>query len=298
MSKREFLSRYNLIIGKLRRTPATFKEIAEYLELQSEVEGSNFTISKRTFIRDLDEIRSLYNIDIQYNYSKRVYEIESEQTEVNDRILEAFDIFNTLNIGESLTGLIHFEKRRPQGTENLFGLLHAIKNQMEITFTYQKYWEEELTQRIVEPYALKEFKNRWYVLAKDTKDNRIKSFALDRLTHLEIGKKKFKRPIDFNINEYYKHCFGIISPEKGQFVEEIILSFSQVQGRYIKSLPFHESQEIIIDNEEELRIKLKIYVTYDFLMEVLSYGDNVKVIQPESLINVLKTSYRQALVQY
>lgn len=298
MSKREFLSRYNLIIGKLRRTPATFKEIAEYLELQSEVEGSNFTISKRTFIRDLDEIRSLYNIDIQYNYSRRVYEIESEQTEVNDRILEAFDIFNTLNIGESLTGLIHFEKRRPQGTENLFGLLHAIKNQMEITFTYQKYWEEELTQRIVEPYALKEFKNRWYVLAKDTKDNRIKSFALDRLTHLEIGKKKFKRPIDFNINEYYKHCFGIISPEKGQFVEEIILSFSQVQGRYIKSLPFHESQEIIIDNEEELRIKLKIYVTYDFLMEVLSYGDNVKVIQPESLINVLKTSYRQALVQY
>ena len=294
MSKREFLSRYNLIIGKLRRTPATFKEIAEYLELQSEVEGSNFTISKRTFIRDLDEIRSLYNIDIQYNYSRRVYEIESEQTEVNDRILEAFDIFNTLNIGESLTGLIHFEKRRPQGTENLFGLLHAIKNQMEITFTYQKYWEEELTQRIVEPYALKEFKNRWYVLAKDTKDNRIKSFALDRLTHLEIGKKKFKRPIDFNINEYYKHCFGIISPEKGQFVEEIILSFSQVQGRYIKSLPFHESQEIIIDNEEELRIKLKIYVTYDFLMEVLSYGDNVKVIQPESLINVLKTSYRQA----
>lgn len=298
MSKREFLSRYNLIIGKLRRTPATFKEIAEYLELQSEVEGSNFTISKRTFIRDLDEIRSLYNIDIQYNYFRRVYEIESEQTEVNDRILEAFDIFNTLNIGESLTGLIHFEKRRPQGTENLFGLLHAIKNQMEITFTYQKYWEEELTQRIVEPYALKEFKNRWYVLAKDTKDNRIKSFALDRLTHLEIGKKKFKRPIDFNINEYYKHCFGIISPEKGQFVEEIILSFSQVQGRYIKSLPFHESQEIIIDNEEELRIKLKIYVTYDFLMEVLSYGDNVKVIQPESLINVLKTSYRQALVQY
>lgn len=298
MSKREFLSRYNLIIGKLRRTPATFKEIAEYLELQSEVEGSNFTISKRTFIRDLDEIRSLYNIDIQYNYSRRFYEIESEQTEVNDRILEAFDIFNTLNIGESLTGLIHFEKRRPQGTENLFGLLHAIKNQMEITFTYQKYWEEELTQRIVEPYALKEFKNRWYVLAKDTKDNRIKSFALDRLTHLEIGKKKFKRPIDFNINEYYKHCFGIISPEKGQLVEEIILSFSQVQGRYIKSLPFHESQEIIIDNEEELRIKLEIYVTYDFLMEVLSYGDNVKVIQPESLINDLKTSYRQALVQY
>ena len=78
-------------------------------------------------------------------------------------------MFNSLNLAQDLTPFIHLEKRRPQGTENLYGLLHAIKNRLQIKFNYQKFWEEELSQRLVEPYALKEFKNRWYIMAKDSK---------------------------------------------------------------------------------------------------------------------------------
>lgn len=205
MSKREAISRYNLIIKKLRKCSASFSEIADYLSLESELQSYDFNVSKRTFQRDLEDIRSIYNIDIQYNFSRKVYFIDFEQQpEVNERILEAFDTFNALNITDRLSNHIHFEKRRPQGTENLYGLLHAIKNQVQINFTYKKYWEDELTERIVEPYALKEFKNRWYVLANDLKGNQVKSFALDRLTDLEITKRKFQFPNDFNINDHYK----------------------------------------------------------------------------------------------
>ena len=154
-----------------------------------------------------------------------------------------------------------------------------------------------MSQRTAEPYALKEFKNRWYVLANDLKDNKVKSFALDRLTELEITRKKFQLPIDFDVNEHYKYCFGIISPNEHQ-PQEVILSFDPFQGKYIKTLPLHESQVILKDNEEELLIKLKLFLTHDFLMEILSYGDNVKVIQPESLIEELKTSYENALKLY
>jgi len=108
--------------------------------------------------------------------------------------------------------------------------------------------------RVVEPYALKEFKNRWYVLANDLKDNKVKSFALDRLTELEITNKKFQLPNNFNINEHFKFSFGIISPN-GQEPQEVILSFDPFQGKYIKTLPLHESQVILKDNEQELRIK-------------------------------------------
>ncbi|NLU39763.1 MAG: WYL domain-containing protein [Bacteroidales bacterium] len=298
MSKREFLQRFNLIIAKVRKSPSTFKEIADLLAYESDKEGYNFTISKRTFIRDLEEIRSLYNIDIQYNFSKRAYEIDSEQSEVKDRILEAFDIFNTLNIGESLAGFIHFEKRKPQGTENLYGLLHAIKNKLQITFSYLKYWEEEIAIRHTEPLALKEFRNRWYLLAKDLKDSKVKSFALDRLNNLEISKKKFTKPTDFDVNELYKNCFGIIGPEEGQSVQDVLLSFTPFQGKYIKSLPLHESQEILKDNEQELLVKLKLYVTFDFVQELLSLGSNLKVISPDSLIEEMKSAYSSCLTQY
>lgn len=298
MSKRESIARYNLIIKKLRKNPASFIEISDYLALESELQEYNFNVSKRTFQRDLEDIRSLYNIDIQFDFSRKVYFLDfDDQSEMNERILEAFDTFNALNLSDRLSDNIHFEKRRPQGTDNLYGLLHAIKNRLQIKFTYHKFWEEDITKRNAEPYALKEFRNRWYVLANDLNDNKVKSFALDRLTDLEITKKKFQYPNHFNINEYYKYCFGIVSPND-HAPQEIILSFDPFQGKYIKSLPLHESQEILIDNNDELRIKLKLFITHDFFMELLSYGTHLKVIKPETLINDMKSTFKKVLKQY
>ena len=298
MSKRESIARYNLIINKLRKHSYSFSEIADYLAFESDLQEYNFNVSKRTFQRDIKDIRSIFNIDIQYDFSKKVYYIDfDQQPEVNKRILEAFDTFNALNISDRLSNYIHFEKRRPQGTENLYGLLHAIKNKVQISFSYQKFWEDKITQRITEPYALKEFKNRWYILANDLKDKQVKSFALDRLTELEITKKKFQLPNDFNVNEHFKYCFGIISPNEHK-PQEVILSFNPFQGKYIKTLPLHESQEILKDNEEELLIKLTLFVTHDFFMEILSFGANVKVIQPVSLIAGIKKAYENALKLY
>mgnify|MGYP003592896567 CR=1 FL=1 len=298
MSRRESIIRYSLIIKKLRKNPATYNEISEYLMLESELQDYNFNVSKRTFKRDIDEISSLYNIEIVYDFSRKVYYINlDEQPEVNERIFEAFDTFNALNVSDRLSDFIHFEKRRPQGTENLYGILHAIKNKVQISFSYQKFWEDISTFRTVEPYALKEFKNRWYVLANDLKDCRVKSFALDRLSDLAISNKKFQLPVNFNVNEHYKYCFGIISPNDHK-PQDVILSFEPQQGKYIKTLPLHESQEILKDNENELLIKLSLYVTHDFFMEVLSFGENVKVIQPESLISDLKYTYIYVLNLY
>lgn len=298
MSKRETIARCNLIIKKLRKHSASFVEIADYLAFESELQGYDFNVSKRTFQRDLEDIRSLYNIDIQYDFSKRAYFIDfEEQPDVNERILEAFDTFNALNLTDRLSNYIHFEKRKPQGTENLYDLLHAIKNQVQIKFMYQKYWEGQMTNRNAEPYALKEFRNRWYVLANDLKDKQVKSFALDRLTGLEITKRKFQIPNDFNVNEHYKYSFGIISPNADK-PQEVILSFNAFQGKYIKSLPLHETQKTLVDNENELRIKLTLFITHDFFMELLSYGANLRVIQPDSLINDMKSTFQNALNLY
>lgn len=298
MSKRESIARYNLIIKMLRKHPATFEEITDYLSLESELQEYNYTISKRTFQRDLEDIRSLYNIYIQYDFSRKVYYLEfDDQSDITERVLEAFDTFNALNLSDRLSNSIHFEKRRPQGTENIYGLLHAIKLQVQIKFSYKKFWEDEMTQRNVEPYALKEFKNRWYVLANDMKDKQVKSFALDRLSDLEITKRKFQMPNNFNVNEHYKYCFGIISPNDNP-LEEVILSFTEEQGKYIKTLPLHHTQEILIDTKKEFRIKLQLYITHDFKMELLSYGDQVKVIAPKSLAEDIKKVFRDALKKY
>ena len=298
MSKRESITRYNLIIKKLRKQSANFNEISEYLALESELQSYNFSISKRTFQRDLDDIRSIYNIDIRFDSSNKVYFIDVEQhPEINERLLEAFDIFNALNISDRLSNYIQLEQRKPMGTENLFGLLHAIRNRFLISFTYQKYWDGVFSERKVEPYFLKEFKNRWYIIAKDLKDNHIKSFALDRLTHLDISQSQFTYPSILNINELYSNCFGITGSNEKEPVE-VVLSFKPIQGKYMKSLKLHHTQEELIDSEVEYRIKLKIFITYDLIMEILSLGDTVKVLKPKSLVSEIKSVYQKSLNQY
>lgn len=289
MSKRESIARYSLIIKKLRRNPATFEEISNTLALESEIQDYDFNISKRTFQRDKNDILSLFHIDIRYDFSKKVYYIDDDgQPEAKERILEAFDIINSLNLSDRMSEYIHFEKRQPHGTENLYAILHAIKNKVLLQFVYENYWKDKRTQRQVEPYALKEFRGRWYVISKDLADKKLKSFALDRIDDVEILKTKFQYPTDFDVNEHFKYCFGISGPNADN-PEEVILSFTAIQGRYIKSFPLHETQQILIDNEEKLRIQLKLFLTYEFIMELLSFGDTLKIIQPKNLIERVKS---------
>lgn len=305
MSKRGYISRYLLILKKLKVKPySTYEELQAYIEnqfdyLQMQDDNLQIGFSKRTLQRDIKEIRNVFGIDIEYSKSQKGYFISQNENENMNfqRMMEAFDMFNSLNLAQDLTPFIHLEKRRPQGTENLYGLLHAIKNRLQIKFTYQKFWEEELSQRLVEPYALKEFKNRWYIMAKDSRDNNIKSFALDRLTNLEITNQTYQYPDNYSIEQSYRYCFGIISPNDEE-PQDIILSFDPFQGKYIKTLPIHDTQQVLVDNDEEMKIKLKLCLTHDLLMELLSFGDNMKVIEPKSLANQIKQAHEKAYRQY
>jgi predicted DNA-binding transcriptional regulator YafY len=305
MSKRGYISRYLLILKKLKSKPyCTFEEIMDFMEdefefLQTQDDGLQVGFSKRTLQRDFREISNMFGIDIEYSrIHKGYYIIQSEFENMNfQRMMEAFDLFNSLNVAHDLSPHIYLENRQPQGTENIYGLLHSIKNRLKIQFVYQKFIDEESSTRFVEPVALKEFRHRWYLMAIDDKDHTLKSFALDRLSQLSITNQKFSFPAFYDVSENYKDCFGIISPNGGG-PEEIILSFEFLQGKYIKTLPLHESQTILSDTAKELLISLKVYITYDFIMEILSYGDKVKVVKPASLVNQVKMIHEEALKHY
>lgn len=305
MSKRGYISRYLLILKKLKVKPySTYEELQAYIDnqfdfLQMQDDTLNVGFSKRTLQRDIKEIRNVFGIDIEYSKSNKGYFISQNENENMNfqRMMEAFDMFNSLNLAQDLTPFIHLEKRKPQGTENLYGLLHAIKNRLKVKFDYQKFWEEKSDERLVEPYALKEFKNRWYVISRDSKDNRIKSFSLDRLSNFEITNLVYSYPDDYSVDQSHRYSFGIID-SAGQKPQDIILSFVPFQGKYIKTLPLHESQQVLVDNDVETKIKLKLCVTHDLFMELLSFGDNMKVIEPKSLSQKIKQAHENAFRQY
>lgn len=299
MSKKQFIKRHHLIVNKLRKKPSSFDEIQDYLKIQSELDEENYEMEIRTFQRDLKEIASLYSIEIEYNRSSKVYEIIQDVNEINnERLVESFELFNALSLTENLSKYIILEKRRPMGTENMFGILHAIKNRFVIQFLHEKFWDvdQDKKTRIVHPLALKESKYRWYLVALDEKDSMIKSFALDRISNVVISQNKFQYPDSYNPEFAFQNSFGIIND--GTPAQKIVLSFTFEQGKYIKSLPMHHSQKIIIDNEKELQIELFLQPTYDFAMELLSIGKEVKVLEPKELQNKIIRRFEEALERY
>lgn len=299
MSKKQFLKRYLHIINKLRKSASSFEEIQKYLKEQSINDEENYEISIRTFQREIKEIASTHNIEIRYIRTENVYKIiDDGNEERNERLMESLEIIDALKISSTLSNHLIFEKRRPSGTNNLSYLMGAIKNKNEIHYSYSNYWSEvsAYSQKKVQPLALKEARFRWYLVAKDLEDNEIKTFGLDRITDLTITNKKFEYSNDFNPEEMFKHSFGIFTnvmkPEK------IKLWLTHKQANYIKTLPLHHSQNIISENEEECIIELHLSPTYDFVMELLSLGEKVKVLEPESLKKEMIAKLEAALLRY
>ena len=299
MSNRQTTIRHILIINKLRRDKrGTFQDICDYLERESNLQGEDLTISKRTFTRDIAEIGEIYGIYIKFDFSAGNYFIEDDLSDtIVNRRLEAFDIYNALRIKERQENNLFLDNRQRSGSEHLFSLLNAINSRRQITYDYQIFYHKDKFTKTANPLAIKEFKYRWYLFAQSIHSGKVKCYGLDRISNLVISHVNFETPADFNLNERLHYSFGIVSP-KADMQSEVILSFEPVQGQYIKSLPVHHTQQILIDNDTELRISLKIYLTFDFIMELLSYGSTLKVIQPQELADKLKSTYENALKKY
>ncbi|TAF78059.1 MAG: WYL domain-containing protein [Bacteroidetes bacterium] len=284
MQKRIFLQRYLLIIRKLRTQKlVSANELFSFLKRESELMEEKFEISKRTFQRDIKDIESIFGIYIKFDRKEKGYFIDEElEEEANTRILESMDLISALKSSEKKSPYILFEPRAEQGSQFMHGLIHAIQNKKCVKVHHKKFWEDDVKTHILKPYAIKEFKNRWYLVCAGLESETIKTFGLDRIYDLEITSDTFKIPNGLNIEEYFKDCFGIINPieEKPELIE---LSISADQAGYLKTLPIHHSQNIVFENEEEIRITLFVKVTYDLIKELRSFGKDLTVIDPKSL---------------
>jgi len=306
MAKRGYLWRYGKIVQKVQKQPYITKtELLQYLA--SETESVKYLddeievgLSVRTLERDLREIRNLVGISIEYSYSRRGYYIEGDHVFGEKALIsmvEAFEMFRSLNMAHDLTNVVYTEKERPQGMEQMYGLIHAIKNRLRIRFVYSKFTDENSGNRSGNPYALKEFNRRWYVLLQDDGDKKLKVFGLDRMSALEITSERFPATPQPDVEAMFAHSFGIILPTNEQ-PQEVIIAFTPLQAKYVKSLPLHHTQKIVSETADELRISINVYPTFDLEKQILSYGEEAKVIQPVMLAERVKERLKKTLERY
>ncbi|MCD4679675.1 MAG: WYL domain-containing protein [Bacteroidales bacterium] len=299
MSKHGTIRRYTLIIEKIgRKQFPSFQIIKDYLF------DNGFEDSIRTIQRDIEHIRFEFGIEIQYDRSRNGYYIDEEKSINIESFLRFLEIVNTAELlTESLKeskdalNFISFESTGDlRGIENLKPLLFAIKNHRKISFLHENFVSEKKRKYSVKPYLLKEYQNRWYLVGLIGGIKEFRTFGIDRMFDLQIKEDTFNPDSKVNPLELFVNTIGLVYSSSK--VEEVVLSFTPLQGKYVKYLPLHRSQEIIEENENEFRIKLTITPNYEFKQRILMLGDTVKVIEPKWLVDDIKEALQKALKKY
>ncbi len=286
MAKREYIQRHLLIIKRLKKRPSSFNELHLYLLEQQEITGENFDISQRTFQRDIKDIYTIYGVEIKFNKSLERYEVV-EVVEENDyeRLFESFETLSAINLSNHLGKKIILERKATKGTEHLHGILYAIDANLLLSFQHQSYWKTEPTTRIVQPLLIKESQYRWYLVCWDTEKREVRNFGLDRISDFQVLQQKGEE-LAIDLSHYYSHAIGIETYETPQ---KIVIEASSFQAQYLKSLPIHVSQKVIKETDGKCVFEYFVHPTHEFETQILKYGEEVKVVEPESLkVNLKK----------
>lgn len=288
MANQKYYLRYSRIIYRIKK--GDFPNLETILQFLSE---NDFEINKRTFKRDLDAILELFDIEILYDRKKRGYYVKQQEEDFSStKLQESLDLFCTIKVVEKGKNIISFENRKSKGIDKMPHIADAINNRRILGFKYVKYQNLKISNREVEPYSLKESQGRWYLVAKDKKDNKIKTFGLDRMSHLFSTNSTYVLPRDFSVEKMFYHSFGVINTNTP---ENISLEIRGANAHFIKSYPLHHSQKVIKEYGDIITFSLIISITEDFIMELMKYGASINVLSPQSLKKRLLFEYKKAI---
>lgn len=243
-------------------------------------------LPERTFHHHKDAIKELFDIDIVCDRSAgKVYRIANSDDlakgGVRTWLINTFAVNNLINESHHIKRRILFEQI-PSGQQFLTPIIEAMRDDHTLIMTYQSFWHDNPSTFEVEPYCVKVFKQRWYLLARSTYYGNIRIYALDRIQNVEQTDKTFSLPKGFDAENFFNDVFGIIigSDEKPEVVE---IKVTNGQQNYFRSLPLHHSQEEKTSGEDSSTFTFFLRPTLDFVQELLRYGDSVEVIRPLEL---------------
>ncbi|MDE7025174.1 MAG: WYL domain-containing protein, partial [Paramuribaculum sp.] len=247
-------------------------------------------LHRATFNRWRDAIFEQFGIMIDcQKVGGYLYYISNPEDIDEDKLkkwmLDSFAVGNVIGENLSLKGRILVDEI-PSGRDHLTTILEAMKENRVVNITYRPFKKEHGYTFPIEPYCVKLFENRWYVLGLNNRGE-IKIYGLDRLESVELTDTLFKLPKGFDSEEFFATKFGIVI---GYDVkpERIVIRANEDHKHYLKSLTLHRSQRLIEDNGEYADFELYLSPTYDFIMKLLHVGAMIEVISPASLRKEMK----------
>ena len=257
-------------------------------------------MTRATFNRHRVAIEEIFDLCIECRCKGGyVYYIENKEVLENNHLqhwmLDSLSISNLLMESNSLKDRILLENI-PSGKEHLQPIITAMKQGHKLAMTYQKFGQPSGYTITIDPYAIKVFKQRWYLLGNDYKRNRPTIYALDRILSIEELNEPFDYPLDFDTRNYFNDLFGVLKTNDSP--QQIVIRAYPPLINYLRTLPLHHSQKELGSTAQYADFSFYLCPTFDFRQELLSQGDEVEVLQPESFRKEMKEMLERMISRY
>ena len=282
---------YVWIVNTLRkRNRLTLSELNELWVSDEVAEGNPLPRSSFNKYRDaiLDMFGLIIDCDTTYHYYiSNPGEVDEDQTK--QWMLSMLTTGLTLSGSSAIKDSVILENV-PAGFEFLPVILQAIRQTRTIMMGYQKFGFEPYTKP-VDPYAVKLFRQRWYLLADN--GERMSVYSFDRMQSAALTDQRFARPKDFSPEDYFAEYFGVMTD--GTPLEHVVLRAYGKMANLLRTLPLHASQRELESGEGYTDYALDIRPSIDFVSELLSKIDGLDVLEPQSLKEKISRILNDAL---
>jgi len=186
---------------------------------------------------------------------------------------------------------------RYEGSKHLKFFLKAIEAERRVSFQYLAFHSETSKNVIFDPWFLRYYDHRWYAggFSHDASELFVRVFPLERIvgTPSHAGFYHDKPP-QYSAETYWKNIYGISVPLDG-VVEDVVLEFSNIQGKYFLSSPFFTPYEVLETSYSAVVVKLRLIVNIDLVRKLASFGKEMRVVAPGSLVETMKRFFEEAL---
>lgn len=268
--------------------------------MKTEMSGG-LPMSRITFNRHRVAIEEIFDLCIEcQRKGGYVYYIENLEVlkgnSLQHWMLDALSTGNVLTECSSMKDRILLENI-PSGKIHLQTAIRGMKQGRKLQMEYKHFGKHHSYTTIVEPLAIKVFKQRWYLLANNQKYNTPTIYAFDRMIALEETTEPFICPEDFDAQNMLKDCYGVIcgTHDKGERIK--IRAYAPLMD-YLRTLPWHSSQKEVYTTDEYSDFEYYLRPTFDFLQEILSQGDEVEILEPESFRQEVIDALQNTMKRY
>ena len=256
--------------------------------------------SRTTFHRHKIAIEDMFGIYIECDRKNGFkYYIGNEyvlqENSVQNWMLSTLSVSSLLAESMSLNERILLENV-PSGGEKLKMLIKAMKESKKISITYRRYGGHATRTFDLEPYCIKLFGQRWYLLGRFV-DRGFATFSIDRMLEIKISNEKFKIDEDFDAASYFSDCFGVMLDENSK-PEKVLIRAYGYEPYYLRDLPLHHSQRVIQSTEEYSDFELKLKLTSDFKTKLLSRGEWIEILEPKALAEEIIEWHQKSIDRY